>query len=36
MAMEWFSEKFDDSLDRREKEWSIELLRWRFAPKCVH
>lgn len=36
MAMEWFSEKFDDSLDRREEEWSMELLRWRFAPKCVH
>ena len=36
MAMEWFSEKFDDSLERQEEEWSIELLRWRFAPKCVH
>ena len=36
MAMEWFSEKFDDSLERREEEWSMELLRWRFAPTCVH
>ena len=36
MAMEWFSEKFDDSPDRREEEWSMELLRWRFAPTCVH
>ena len=26
MAMEWFSEKFDDSLERQEEEWSIELL----------
>jgi TPR repeat protein len=36
MAMEWFSEKFDDSLERQEEEWSMELLRWRFAEKCVH
>ena len=36
MAMEWFSEKFDDSLERREEEWSMELLSWRFAPTCVH
>jgi TPR repeat protein len=36
MAMEWFSEKFDDSPDRREEEWSMELLRWRFAPTYVH
>ena len=36
MAMEWFSEKFDDSLQRQEEEWSIELLRWRFTPTCVH
>ena len=36
MAMEWFSEKFDDSLERQEEEWSIELLRWRFALTCVH
>ena len=36
MAMEWFSEKFDDSLERQEEEWSIELLRWRFALTFVH
>lgn len=36
MAMEWFSEKFDDSLERQEEEWSIELLRWRFPLTCVH
>jgi len=36
MAMEWFSEKFEDSLQRQEEEWSIELLRWRFTPTCVH
>ena len=36
MAMEWFSEKFDDYLERQEEEWSMELLRWRFAPTCVH
>ena len=36
MAMEWFSEKFDDSIERQEEEWSMELLRWRFALTCVH
>ena len=36
MAMEWFSEKFEESLERQEEEWSMELLRWRFSPTCVH
>ena len=36
MAMEWFSEKFEESLERQEEEWSMELLRWRFGPACVH
>ena len=36
MAMEWFSEKFEESLERQEEEWSMELLRWRFDPACVH
>jgi hypothetical protein len=36
MAMEWFSEKFEESPERQEEEWSMELLRWRFGPTCVH
>ena len=36
MAMEWFSEKFEESIERQEQEWSMELLRWRFGPACVH
>jgi len=36
MAMEWFSEKFEESIDRQEQEWSMELLTWRFAPACVN
>jgi hypothetical protein len=36
MAMEWFSEKFDESPERQEEEWTLELLRWRFTPACVH
>ena len=36
MAMEWFSEKFEESIDRKEQEWSMELLTWRFGTACVH
>ena len=36
MAMEWFSEKFEESIERQEQDWSMELLRWRFGPACVH
>jgi hypothetical protein len=36
MAMKWFSEKFEESIDRKEQEWSMELLRWRFGLSCVH
>lgn len=36
MAMEWFNEKFDESHERQAEEWSLELLRWRFTPACVH
>jgi len=36
MAMEWFSEKFEESPERQEEEWSMELLKWRFGLACVH
>ena len=36
LVSEWFSEKFEESLERQEEEWSMELLRWRFSPTCVH
>lgn len=36
MAMEWFGDKFEESPERQEEEWSMKLLRWRFGPACVH
>ena len=36
LAEDWFSEKFDDDLDRDECNWSQELMKWRFALPLVH
>jgi hypothetical protein len=36
LATEWLTEKFDEDINAKEEEWSMELLKWRFSPSAVH
>jgi hypothetical protein len=36
LATEWLAEKFDEDINTKEEEWSMELLKWRFSPAAVH
>jgi hypothetical protein len=36
LATEWLTEKFDEDINAKEEEWSMELLKWRFSPATVH
>jgi hypothetical protein len=36
LATEWLAEKFDEDINTKEEEWSMELLKWRFSPSAVH
>ena len=36
LATEWLAEKFDENINSKEEDWSMELLKWRFSPAAVH